>query len=100
MILQFEKQTQKFNLLLTKLIREFTPYYEMDLTVSKSAKSRFLAAFEQQINNEAANSQFIDVLRQPEKYKEYGIQLLDRYYNQGILADNHTFHGKKADFVA
>ena len=78
---------------------EFSPYYEMDLKVAKQEKARFLTAFDEQVAEQQTGSQFIEVLNQPAKYKEYGLKLLDRYFNQGIIPDNHPYEAKEVDFV-
>lgn len=78
---------------------DFPPYYEMDLSISRLEKNRFLAAFEQQVAEQSAGSGFVEVLQKPEKYRTYGTQLLDRYFQAGIIADEHPFHQKETDFV-
>lgn len=78
---------------------DFSPYYQMDLSIVRLKKSQFLAAFDQQLAAESENSQFEEIFQQPQLYKKYGIRLLDKYYNQGIIAGEHPYKNKGADFV-
>lgn len=78
---------------------DFSPYYQMDLSIVRLKKSQFLAAFDQQVAAESENSQFEEIFQQPERYKKYGIRLLDKYYNQGIIAGEHPYKNKGSDFV-
>ena len=78
---------------------DFSPFYEMNLDVVKREKANFLTAFDKQIAEQEAASQFVDVLRNPDKYKDYGLQLLDRYFNLGIIANEHPYKEKEDNFV-
>ena len=66
--------------------------------LSKQEKAQFLADFDQQITEQETGSQFVEVLNQPNKYKTYGLKLLDRYFSQGIIPDNHPYQTKEIDF--
>ncbi|MEM1120274.1 MAG: HDIG domain-containing metalloprotein [Bacteroidota bacterium] len=79
--------------------QDFSPYYEMDLEVARQAKSQFISAFDQQVAEQAAGSGFVEVLRNPDKYRVYGSQLIDRYFNEGIMTADHPYSDKAANFV-
>ncbi len=78
---------------------DFSPYYEMDLSVIRQQKNRFIAAFDKQVAEQSEGGGFVEVMQEPEKYKAFGIQLLDRYFNAGIIAKEHPYNDKDIDFV-
>ncbi|MEM6320516.1 MAG: HDIG domain-containing metalloprotein [Bacteroidota bacterium] len=78
---------------------DFSPYFEMDMAIAKQEKANFLAAFERQIKAEEENSQFADVQRRPQIYQKYGLELLTRYYQLGIIDPQHPYTQKGDNFV-
>jgi len=78
---------------------DFSPYYEMDLSVAKQQKNLFISELEKQIAEQSEGGGFVEVIQQPEKYRNFGIQLLDRYFNEGIIAKEHAYSDKNEDFV-
>jgi putative nucleotidyltransferase with HDIG domain len=81
------------------LARDFSPYYEMQLNLVKNQKRVFGEKFNEQLAIVQSSGQFEDVVKQPEKYRNYGRGVLDRIFDAGIiqLRPEHSEKGK--DFV-
>ncbi|KAA3622702.1 MAG: HDIG domain-containing protein, partial [Bacteroidetes bacterium] len=82
-----------------ELGRDFTPYYEMRLNLVRNQKRQFSENFDQQLDLVKESGQFEDVVQAPDRYKNYGLSLLDRLFDNGIiqLRPEHKDSGK--DYV-
>lgn len=78
-----------------QLQRELAPCYVLDPQVARDQKSVFEKEFQQQLDTYRADPQFGDVVHNSKKYLDYGLGMLDRLYNQGIieLTDEHKASG-------
>lgn len=84
---------------LDDLDQDFAPYYNLDTSLISNKKKNFESAFKDQLQSVSEDTQFPDVKRQPEKYLNYGYQMLDKIYDEGVieLSGEHSEKGK--DFV-
>ncbi len=62
-----------------------SPVLQQDPGVARRARQGFLAAFEEQIDSMDGADQFTYVTNSPETYRLYGIGLLDRIMDHGII---------------
>ncbi|MCB0636159.1 MAG: hypothetical protein KDC54_06060, partial [Lewinella sp.] len=76
-----------------------TPIYEMDANVERTRKAAFAEAFERQLNQVQAESQFQDVAQRRQQYLNYGLGFLDRLYQRGIILLAPAHRDKEANFV-
>ena len=94
-----QKTEEEIQTAINQITSEFSPYYEMEMKIARQKKNQFLTDFDRQLSDEEEGSQFVDVQKQPQRYKDYGIQLLDRYFSQGIIEESHPYQEKNVGFV-
>ena len=94
-----KKTEDQLNLEFEELTGEFSPYYEMDLSVVKRKKNAFLNSFNEQLNIAKRDEQFPDVILKPGKYSNYGIQLIEKIYEEGVVELDPIHQDKGKDFV-
>lgn len=82
-----------------ELIQNFSPYYELDYSISKAAGQQFGLDFEQQLQQSETQEQFQDVSRRPQAYREFGSKLLTRLFDEGIVSIRPEDENHGADFV-
>lgn len=79
------------------LENEFEPIYELDINVINQRYNAFNEAFNQQLlRNKAA---FPDVTADPERYRSYGIYVLNRLLSRGILRTDTFLQSKTPDYL-
>ena len=78
---------------------DFSPYYSLDPEVARRQKRIFEEQFRAQLNEVQGTGQFNDVVRNARNYLQYGNQLLDRLYSQGIIRLAPQHQDKSKDFV-
>lgn len=61
------------------------PVYRLNQEVARSARAQFLAEFETRLDTARARGENRDLLRQPERHRRYGLRVLDKLYDQGII---------------
>ena len=79
------------------LERDLSPYYELDLAENARRKKTFLQRFDQQLRQ--SRVQFPDVARNTEGYQNYGLSVLERLLNKGILKTDTFISTKDKEFV-
>ncbi len=67
------------------LAKDFSPYYEMQLNLVKNQKRAFSEKFDEQLAAVKSSGQFEDLVKYPEKYRNYGSGVLDRLFDAGII---------------
>lgn len=79
----------------SQLEDDVAPCYVLDPQVARQQKAVFEEAFLQQIKTYQGDPQFADVARNFRKYLDYGNNLLDKLYSQGIidLREEHAAEG-------
>lgn len=65
--------------------RSATPVYEFKPEVARQARQAFLEEFEVALDTARARGTNRDLLRQPERHRRYGLRVLDKLYDQGII---------------
>ncbi len=65
--------------------REFAPFYEINPEILKQKKEQFQIAFQNQLESVKDDPQFIDVVRNPNRYLAYGNQFLEKIYTKGVI---------------
>lgn len=80
-----------------ELDTSFSPYYMISPGVVKDKKRKFSEEFTTQLNMTRNDRTFRDVLQSPGVYSDYGLRMLDRIYQRGIiqLAPEHQDKGKE-----
>ncbi len=61
------------------------PVYRADDEVRRQAKADFLEAFRIELDSARARKENRDLLSQPEQHRRYGIEVLDKMYDRGII---------------
>lgn len=61
------------------------PVYRLNQEVARNARARFLEEFRIRLDTARARGENRDLLRQPERHRRYGLRVLDKLYNQGII---------------
>ena len=82
-----------------KLQESFTPYYELDQEVITEKKRSLAGEFDHQLELVREEGQFEDVVRQPQKYLQFGKHFLESLFQKGILKLAPEHEGKGEDFV-
>lgn len=62
-----------------------SPVYKINPEVARNARAAFLNDFEAQLDSIRAQNTFIGVQQQPEAHRLYGLRVLDKIFNQGII---------------
>jgi len=75
------------------------PVFELDETIATQRKAAFVQSFEQQLQAAQTSNQFTDFPRHPDRYWDYGLALLDRIYQRGILRLNDELRAMPKDQV-
>ncbi|MEN9610713.1 MAG: hypothetical protein RLZZ628_1527 [Bacteroidota bacterium] len=91
-----KKELEEERVLLEK---EFSPFYEIDLEVIGERKKMFHAMFEEQLKMARRDGQFPDVLRNANKYQDYGNYITEKLLKKGILKQDTFTKSKDKDFV-
>ncbi len=89
---EVEKEKQKIR-------KSFSPYYELLPEISKQQQQSFEEQFNGQLEDARGKGQFEDVMRQPERYVDFGKQLLGNIFKRGIVRLAEAHRGKSSDFV-
>lgn len=79
--------------------KNIAPCYVLAPQVARQQKQVFEEAFQKQLAVYRGDEQFADVVRNPKKYIDYGIRLLDRLFDQGIIALEPEHAEEGGDFV-
>lgn len=61
------------------------PVYVLDQEVARNARARFLDEFNEKLDSARARNENRDVINQPERHRRYGLRVIDKLYNQGII---------------
>jgi cyclic-di-AMP phosphodiesterase PgpH len=85
-----ELETEK-----VKLVKEFIPYYEIDLDLIKAKKKQFIETFNERIKLAKGSNQYPDAVRNTQMYSDYGSNLIERLFTRGILKQD-TFTSNKS----
>lgn len=83
----------------TELANEFNPYYELEDDVAKIQKQNFERAFADQLDEVRQSEMFVDVPRNPNRYRNYSHWYLDKIFNRGVIQLAEPHQGKSKDFV-
>jgi len=89
---EVEKEKQKIR-------KSFSPYYELLPEISEQQQQSFEEQFKDQLEDARGEGQFEDVMRQPERYVDFGRQLLGNIFKRGIVRLAEAHRGKSSDFV-
>lgn len=61
------------------------PVYRMDPDVARDARAGFLRDFQIKLDSARVRGENRDVLRNPERHRRYGLRVLDKLYNEGVI---------------
>ncbi len=64
---------------------KFSPFYELSPAIHEKVKEEFVTLFGNRLNNAIQENQFLDVQNNARAYFDYGNQLLEKYYKNGII---------------
>ncbi len=67
------------------VIQNLTPVYRRDTKVAREARADYIAAFTTALDSARSRNTYPGLLRQPEAHRLYGLELLDRIYQRGIV---------------
>ena len=67
------------------VIRNLTPVYRRDQEVAREARAEYIEAFSVALDSARSDNNFPGLLRQPEAHRLYGLEILDRIYQRGIV---------------
>ena len=67
------------------VIRNLTPVYRRDQEVAREARAEYIEAFNVALDSARSDNSFPGLLRQPEAHRLYGLEILDRIYQRGIV---------------
>lgn len=62
-----------------------TPVYRYDQDVARNARARFLEEFRVALDSAESKGNYPGLIAQPENHRRYGLEVLDKIYNYGIL---------------
>lgn len=82
-----------------ELLENFSPYYELDYSIGKNATQQFIVEFDQQLQQAETKDQFQDVSNRPQAYRQFGVELLNRLFDEGIVSLRPEDEAKEKDFV-
>lgn len=89
---EIEKERQRVR-------QNFSPYYEWKAEVGEEQLALFKDRFEAQLEDVKEEGQFDDVLQRPERYLQFGRNLLGNLFQRGILKRAPPHQGEGEDFV-
>ncbi len=78
---------------------EFSPFYEMDLNTVRDEKKYFRESFNQQVEAARSDELYENVLGQPDRYLNYGYEIIDFIYNNGVIQLDEQHAAKEEQFV-
>lgn len=80
---------------LNTALEEYHPYYQRLPQIRPEAISEFELTFDKRLETLNQNQQFQDLRRNPGRYKSFGSEFLESYYQRGIieLAPEHSQKG-------
>ncbi|NJC25162.1 HD family phosphohydrolase [Neolewinella antarctica] len=62
-----------------------TPVYEYRPEVARRAREQFIREFATALDSARVRQDNLDLLRQPDSHRRYGLRVLDKLYSQGII---------------
>lgn len=62
-----------------------TPVYRYDQDMARNARARFLEEFRVALDSAESKGNYPGLIAQPENHRRYGLEVLDKIYNYGIL---------------
>lgn len=80
------KPEQQLQAELQGAMEDYHPYYERLQEADETAIRSFQNNFDQRLEDLSENGQFPDLRRRPARYKQFGTDFLEKYYDQGIIA--------------
>lgn len=69
-----------------QVIAHLTPVYRRDPDVARTARAAYIEDFKVALDSAEAQSIFAGLRRQPEAHRLYGLEILDRVYQRGIVS--------------
>ncbi len=79
------KPTETLEAELEQVKQSANPVYRIDQNVVRDARARFLKDFQTSLDSAKVRGENPDVIRNPERHRHYGLRVLDKLYNQGII---------------
>ncbi|WP_187270999.1 HD family phosphohydrolase [Neolewinella aurantiaca] len=61
------------------------PVYRMDQDIARNARAEFLREFQISLDSAKVRGENKDLIRNPERHRRYGLRILDKLYDQGII---------------
>lgn len=80
------------------LLSDFSPFYRMDDSVGVRSLRKFEERFDLQLKN-LEKGQFNDVRRNPQLYRNFGIQYLQKNYQRGVVELDPSHQNADKNFV-
>ncbi len=68
-----------------KVLDQTNPVYVYDPDIARAARARFLEDFRIALDSAAAQGNYPGLLAQPENHRRYGLRVLDKIYDYGII---------------
>lgn len=79
------KPEQQLEAELQQAMDDYHPYYERLPEIDSRTIQDFQGSFDQRLDDLSENEQFQDLRRRPNRYKRFGINFLEQYYQVGII---------------
>ncbi|HKK75881.1 MAG TPA: HDIG domain-containing protein [Saprospiraceae bacterium] len=79
------KPGQQLETELQQAMDDYHPYYERLPEVDNRSIQDFQGSFDQRLDDLSENEQFQDLRRRPNRYKRFGTNFLEQYYQVGII---------------
>lgn len=79
------KPEEQFKTDRERVEKNATPVYQYDQDVARRARARFLDEFRVALDSAEAKKTYPGLLAQPENHRRYGLRVLDKIYNYGII---------------
>ncbi|THH41141.1 HD family phosphohydrolase [Neolewinella litorea] len=67
------------------VLKNLTPVYQRDPQIARRARAEYIEEFRIALDSARARNNYPGLLRQPEAHRLYGLELLDRIYQRGIV---------------
>ncbi|NJB85715.1 hypothetical protein GGR26_001460 [Lewinella marina] len=67
------------------VLRNLTPVYQRDPQTARRARAEYIEAFRVALDTARVRGTYPGLLQQPEAHRLYGLELLDRIYQRGIV---------------
>lgn len=79
------KAPERLNAEIEAVEASLNPVYYLDRSVAREARADFLEGFQQALDTARSRNDNPDLLRDPGRHRRYGLRVLDKLYDEGII---------------